>query len=184
MPEKRCVLTFARPFSPAEDSSSNRGALHKKGLEDTPRKGLLRNTKDNTSSEEVRIINLAEVHVASPSSNQARTERSSASSSLLRRSARKSSDCSSSQPSSKITVAGHPATAEVIRNVTEESTKTRRRRLRDHKQDLRHQYIPALTADPEASCRLDTQTNHCLLLTYAAREFATVDNQRTSTSWE
>lgn len=70
--EKRLLLRLERHFSPVETSSSNKGVLARKALNETPQRESLRNETDRSSVQEVEIINLHGLEIASSPETRAR----------------------------------------------------------------------------------------------------------------
>lgn len=89
--EKGLFLTVEGHFSPAGISFSNRGVLEKNTLKNILHKDE-RNTRDSSSTQKFKINNLHDLKVAFLMKKRARTWRSTITSKILTRSAKKLSD--------------------------------------------------------------------------------------------
>lgn len=88
---------------------------------DTSRKKRLRNKRDRSSIQAVKIKNVDDLQLALLPKKRAKTEISSTPSNMMIKSSEKSSDGSYSQQRSAINAAQPSATADVIKKMSEES---------------------------------------------------------------
>lgn len=110
-------------LSPVDTSSSKQGVLGENVLKDTPRKRGLRYKADQSSDQEVKIINLGGLEVASVVRKRSRMERSIMLTKIVIRSGKKSSDNCCLQQRMETSPAKPPATAHVVKKKTEEARK-------------------------------------------------------------
>lgn len=92
MQENRPLQRVERHVSPAENCSSDRGALRKNTLKDTPLKKSLQNKRDRSSAQKIDITDIDDLEVATPTEKRARTELSTRLSKIMTRGAKKSSN--------------------------------------------------------------------------------------------
>lgn len=76
MRERGILLKVRRQFSPVQNSSTYKGIQSKNYMKDAPQKRSFRNKKDGVSAQEVEIINLDYLEVASAWTKRPRSKRS------------------------------------------------------------------------------------------------------------
>lgn len=128
MREKRHLLEIDRKFSPVDTSSSKQNIMNENALKDIPQRRSLRNKGDRSLAQEVKIINLDDLGVASLPNKRVKTNGCTTPSELKIIGSKKSSNGRHSQQRSEMSVAKASEPADVVNNKTKKRRKLQKTR--------------------------------------------------------
>lgn len=167
-----------------ETFSSYEAAPGENGLENSLRKRSLPKKKDGIPAQERKIINLDDLKVSSTPKKRATMKRSSTSTKIVSKSAKKSSDGNRSQQCSETSAARPPVIANVEKKKPENQRKRYQACQRAEKKKRGPQYNPVLMTVSLAKYCLAVPSHQFILIKQAEGGYSAVINKTAFASWK